>query len=88
MIDEVLLNLAGYTLQQDRSTYLKTNVTGTTSSSVSPTILELGSTSDLGKGIVEIDEELMWVDSYDRVANTATVAPYGRGFMGLSLIHI
>ena len=82
MIDEVILNLAGYTLQQDRSTYLKANVTTTTSTSVSPTVLQLGSTGDLGKGIIEIDEELMWVDSYDRVANTATVAPYGRGFMG------
>lgn len=82
MIDEVLLNLSGYTLQQDRSTYLKTAVSTTTSSSTSPTVLSLGSTSDLGKGIIEIDEELMWVDSYDRVANTATVAPYGRGFMG------
>ena len=82
MIDEVILNLAGYTLQQDRSTYLKAAVTSTTSSSTSPTVLQLGSTGDLGKGIIEIDEELMWVDSYDRVANTATVAPYGRGFMG------
>jgi hypothetical protein len=24
----------------------------------------------------------MWVDSYDRVANTATVSPYGRGYLG------
>jgi hypothetical protein len=45
-------------------------------------ILSLGSTESLGKGIVEIDEELLWVDSYDRVANTATVAPYGRGYLG------
>ncbi len=30
----------------------------------------------------KVDEELMWVDSFDRVANTATVAPYGRGYLG------
>jgi hypothetical protein len=24
----------------------------------------------------------MWVDSFDRVANTATIAPYGRGYLG------
>jgi hypothetical protein len=24
----------------------------------------------------------MWVDSFDRVANTATVSPYGRGYLG------
>ena len=82
MIDEVILNLAGYTFQQDRATYLKTAVTTTTSSSASPLILSLGSTENVGKGTIEIDEELMWVDSYDRIANTATVSPYGRGYLG------
>ena len=82
MIDEVLINLAGYTIQQDRATYLKTPVTTTTSSSASPLILSLGSTESVGKGILEIDEELLWVDSYDRISNTATVAPYGRGYLG------
>jgi hypothetical protein len=82
MIDEVLINLAGYTVQQDRATYLKTEVTTTTSSSASPLILSLGSTESVGKGIIEIDEELLWVDSYDRISNTATIAPYGRGYLG------
>ena len=82
MIDEVLINLSGYTYQQDRSTYLKTAVSTLTSPSTAPTILSLGDTSNVGKGILEIDEELMWVDSFDRVSNTATVAPYGRGYLG------
>lgn len=82
MIDEVQVNLAGYTFQQDRSTYLKTPVTTTTSSSASPLVLSLGSTESLGKGVVEIDEELLWVDAYDRLSNTATVSPYGRGYLG------
>jgi hypothetical protein len=82
MIDEVLINLSGYTYQQDRSTYLKTAVTTLTSPSTAPTILSLGDTSNVGKGILEVDEELMWVDSFDRVGNTATVSPYGRGYLG------
>lgn len=82
MIDEVLINLAGYTFQQDRATHLTSAVTTTTSTSASPLILSLGSTDSVGKGIVEIDEELLWVDSFDRVANTATVSPYGRGYLG------
>ena len=82
MINETLINLAGYTLQQDRSTYLAAAVTTTTSSSASPLIMTLGSTESVGKGIVEIDEELLWVDNYDRIANTATIAPYGRGYLG------
>lgn len=82
MIDEVLVNLAGYTFQQDRSTYLRTAVSTTTSTIASPTTLSLGSTESVGKGILEIDEELLWVDSFDRVANTAIVSPYGRGYLG------
>jgi hypothetical protein len=82
MIEEVLINLSGYTFQQDRATHLTAPVTTTTSTSSSPLILSLGSTDSVGKGVVEIDEELIWVDSYDRVANTATVSPYGRGYLG------
>lgn len=82
IIDEVLINLSGYTYQQDRSTYLTAAVTTLTSPSSSPLVLSLGSTDNVGKGIIEIDEELMWVDSFDRVANTATIAPYGRGYLG------
>jgi len=82
MIDEVSMNLSGYTLQQDRATYLKTAVTTTESPSSNPTILSLASTDSVGKGIIEIDEELLWVDTYDRVGNTATIAPYGRGYLG------
>jgi hypothetical protein len=84
MIDETLINLAGYTLNQDRSTYLTAAVTSLTSPSSNPTILSLHSTDNVGKGIIEIDTELMWVDSFDRIANTATIAPYGRGYLGTS----
>jgi hypothetical protein len=82
IMDEIQINLAGYTYQQDRATHLSSAVSTLTSSSTSPTVLYLGSTENLGKGIVEIDEELLWVDSFDRVANTATIAPYGRGYLG------
>ena len=82
MINEVSMNLSGYTLQQDRATYLKTAITTLTSTSLSPLVMSLGSTENVGKGIVEIDEELLWVDSYDRVGGTAIISPYGRGYLG------
>ena len=82
MIDEVSMNLSGYTLQQDRATYITAAVTTTTSPSSAPTILTLASADNLGKGVVEIDEELLWIDTFDRVGNTATIAPYGRGYLG------
>ena len=85
MINEVSMNLSGYTLQQDRATHIIAAVAATASSSTTPIVLSLGSTDSVGKGIIEIDEELMWVDNYDRVGNTATIAPYGRAYLGTTL---
>jgi hypothetical protein len=85
MINEVSINLSGYTLQQDRATHIVTNVAETASTIDAPITLSLASTDSVGKGIVEIDEELFWVDNYDRVGNTATIAPYGRAYLGTEL---
>ena len=85
MIDEVSMNLSGYTLQQDRATHITADVAATASTIAAPITLSLASTDSVGKGIVEIDEELFWVDNYDRVGNTATIAPYGRAYIGTTL---
>jgi hypothetical protein len=85
MIDEVLINLAGYTYQQDRATYITQDVAATASTIASPITLQLASTDNIGKGAIEIDEELFWLDSFDRVSNTATVPPYGRGYLGTDI---
>ena len=74
LIDDVSLDLSGFTYRQDRVTYL---TQATTSGDL---ILNVASTDNIGKGIIEIDEEMMWVDSYDRQANTITIAPFGRGY--------
>ena len=85
MIDEVSMNLSGYTLQQDRATHITAAVAATSSTIAAPITLSLASTDSVGKGIIEIDEELFWVDNYDRVGNTATIAPYGRAYLGTTL---
>jgi hypothetical protein len=77
-----LINLAGYTLQQDKATHLTADISTTTSTIAAPTIFSVADAQRLGAGIVEIDDELLWVDTVDRVSNTATVSPYGRGFSG------
>jgi hypothetical protein len=82
LTDEVLINLAGYTIQQDKATHLTTPITTTTSTIASPTIFSVADAQRLGSGIVEIDDELFWIDTVDRISNSATVSPYGRGFMG------
>ena len=76
LVDEITLNLSGYTLRQDRTTHLTSALT---SSDLS---LSLGSVSNIGKGVVDIDDELIWLDTYDRISSAATAAPYGRGYFG------
>jgi len=79
MVDEVKSKLAGYTLQQDRITYLA-NTSGITTTD---TTITIGSSSNLAKGIAEIDDELLWVDSFDKTTNTLNIIPgFGRGYMG------
>jgi hypothetical protein len=77
MIDEVRSNLAGYTMRQDRITYLA-NSGGITTTS---TVIVAGSSTNLAKGIIEIDDELIWIDSFDKATNTMNVVPgFGRGY--------
>jgi hypothetical protein len=79
LVDEVKSNLIGYALRQDRLTYV-TNSGGLTTSSSAITV---GSTDNLAKGIIEIDDELIWIDSFDKQNNQLNVAPgFGRGYQG------
>jgi hypothetical protein len=77
MVDEVLLNLAGYTMRQDRLTYLTAAVTSTTALSAT-----IASVDNVARGLIEIDEELLFVDSVNRPASSLVVAPFGRGYQG------
>ena len=79
MVSEVRANLAGYTLRQDRITNLA-NVGGITATDLN---IKIGSADNLAKGIIEIDEELIWIDSFTRNDNTLQVIPgFGRGYQG------
>jgi len=81
MIDEVRSNLAGYTMRQDRITYLA-NPSGLTTTD---TAIQIGSSSNLAKGIIEIDDELIWIDSFDKTSSTLNVIPgFGRGYSNTS----
>ena len=77
MVDEVRSSLAGFTLKQDRITYLNNAITTT------DLAIQVGSADNLAKGIVEIDDELIWVDNFAKATNTLNAAPgFGRGFQG------
>ena len=77
LIGEVKSKLIGYTLNQDRLTYLSDTVTA------SATTLTVATTDNFAKGIVEIDDELLWVDSYNKSTGALNIAPgFGRGYNG------
>ena len=76
LIDEVRLNLAGYTLRQDRAATLVNQVDSDDLS------FTLSSVDNFGRGLVEVDEELIFVDSINRSTSSLVVAPWGRGQSG------
>lgn len=77
MIEEVTQSLAGYTLKQERINFLNTAITGTSTS------LNLGIGTNLAKGVVEIDDELLYAISFNTNNNTVDIAPgFGRGYDG------
>ena len=79
LINEVQTNLQGYTLRQDRITNLA-NVGGISATDLS---IKIGSADNLAKGIIQIDEELIWINSFDRQNLTLNaIAGFGRGYMG------
>jgi len=79
LVDEVKANLQGYALRQDRITYVA-NPSGLTTTRTQITV---GSSSNLAKGIVEIDDELVLIDSFDKANNVLNVMPgFGRGYQG------
>jgi len=74
IVDETALALTGYTSRQDQATYLLAAINS------SATSIQVADGTVLTRGLIEIDDELIWVDSFNRTTNTATIAPYGRGF--------
>lgn len=76
VINDVALNLAGYTMRQDRATHLTAGINSTDKT------ISVHSVDNISKGLIEIDDELLWVDSFDRTSKTFSIAPYGRGYFG------
>lgn len=83
VVEEILSVLQGYTNAPDQMTYLTSDLTDTaiqipiaaynTGSAVNP---------GLGAGVVEIGDELIWVDQYDEQTATLSALPRGRGWRG------
>jgi hypothetical protein len=83
VVEEILSILQGYTLAPDQMTYLTSDLSAdgltlavaayNTGSAVNP---------GLGAGLVEVGDELVWIDNYDDATSTLTALPRGRGWRG------
>ena len=76
LTDQTLMQLYGYTTLQDQATYLTSNM------SSNSLVLTVADATAISRGIIEIDDEIIWVDSLNPLVNELTVPPYGRGFRG------
>ena len=80
MVDQTLMHLHGYTTIQDVATSLSSGV------SASATTLSISDTTAISRGVIEIGDELMWVDDVNTQTGAVTIAPYGRGYRGTEAI--
>ena len=79
MVDEIRVNLSGYTLRQDRISNLA-NVGGISATDLA---IKIGSADNLAKGIIEIDDELIWINSFDTTnLQLNAIQGFGRGYAG------
>jgi hypothetical protein len=73
LVDEILDVLHGYNRQQDQRTSLSSAITA---ADLGFAVQDSGA---LSRGVVEIDDELVYVTQVDTATGMATIAPWGRG---------
>lgn len=76
VINDVLLTLYGYGLNQPRASRL------TQPASSSATTLTVADASNFTQGIAELGSELVFIESVDVAGGTLTISPDGRGYFG------
>ena len=78
LVDKVAFNIQSGAAQQETATWIN-QTAGITASATSFVVNE---TNQMGRGLIEIGDELIYVDKVDNLTKTVTVAPWGRGFRG------
>jgi hypothetical protein len=73
IVDEVQSYLRSFVRDQELSTHLTADITNVS------IVIPVADTSVLSRGRIQIDDEIIWLDSADRQGTTATAPPYGRG---------
>lgn len=76
LAQRVLGNLQGFSLDQDQITYLGQDIT---SSDLS---FSVGDPREVSRGMIEIGDEILWVQLVDSSSGSVTIIPQGRGYLG------
>lgn len=74
LTDRVIESLQAFTADQDEQTFL------TSSISDSDLTFTVDEPKLLSQGIIEIDDEQMWLKSVNNLSGAVTVSPFGRGY--------
>ncbi len=80
MIDDVSMALSGYSMRQDTMTHLVNAISATDLQ------ITLASVQNVGQGVLEIEDELVYVTAVNQAASVVTVAPWGRGYAGTTAV--
>lgn len=78
LTDVTLQFLSGYAVDQAARTHLTAPLT------VDGLSVAVANAERISPGLVQIGDELLWVDAVDQSSATVQFAPYGRGHMGTS----
>lgn len=76
LIEEVLSNLQGFSAESDQVTSVATSMTS------DDLQIQVTDPTEISRGLIEVGDELLWVQSADPVTGTATLLPRGRGWRG------
>jgi len=76
LIDSTLLQMSGYSTSQDQATYLTAQALST------DLTLAISDTTQFARGLVEIDDELLFALSVSVSSGVVVLAPWGRGYKG------
>ena len=76
LVEDALAILRGYVISQDQSTHLTAAIDS------DDLVWSVGDASRLSAGRCAVDNETVYIDSFDTTNNTITIAPYGRGMDG------
>ena len=78
LVDKVMFNIQSGAAQQETATWI--NQAG--GIGAADTSFFVNETNQMGRGLIEIGDELIYVDKVDNLTKSVTVAPWGRGFRG------